>query len=123
MNNNRMNKPFISNFIDYFKPEESINEYTEYSPLLSLNVLKGTETPATSMLDLEEETFTKAHQEVTDLCSYAKVNFIKLLEGETLTLVAREETDLSLKNSFSRLISLLEGETYTRSSQDTSDVK
>lgn len=118
-----MNKPFILTYIDYFKPEESMNEYTEYSSALSLNVLRGTETPATCMLNLEGETFTKAHQDVTDLCSYAKSSLIKLLEGGTLTLVAREETDLSLKKSFSRLIQLLEGETNTRSFQDTTDVK
>lgn len=118
-----MNKPFILNYIDYFKPEESMNDITEYSSLLSLNVLKGSETPATCVLNLEGETFTKAHQDVTDLCSYAKAGFIKFLEGGTLTLVAREETDLSLKKSFSRLIQLLEGETNTRSFQDTTDVK
>lgn len=118
-----MNKPFISTYIDYFKPEESINEYTEYSSVLSLNVLKGTKTPATCMLNLKGETFTKAHQDVTDLCSYTKAGFIKSLESGTLTLVAREETDLSLKKSFSRLIQLLEGETNTRSFQDTTDVK
>lgn len=118
-----MSKPFILNYIDYFKPEESMNDITEYSSLLSLNVLKGTETPATCMLNLEGETFTKAHQDVTDLCSYAKAGFINFLESGTLTLVAREETDLSLKISFSRLIQLLEGETNTRSFQDTTDVK
>ena len=118
-----MNKPFILNYIDYFKPEESMNDITEYSSLLSLNVLKGSEIPATCVLNLEGETFTKAHQDVTDLCSYAKAGFIKFLEGGTLTLVAREETDLSLKKSFSRLIQLLEGETNTRSFQDTTDVK
>lgn len=118
-----MNKPFILNYIDYFKPEESINEYTEYSLALNLNVLKGTETPATCVLNLEEETFTKAHQDVTDLCSYAKAGVIEFLESGTLTLVAREETELSLKKSFSRLIQLLEGETNTRSFEDTTDVK
>lgn len=118
-----MNKPFILNYIDYFKPEESINEYIEYSSALNLNVLKDTATPATCLLSLEGETFTKADQDVTDLCSYAKAGFIKFLEGETLTLVAREETDLSLKNSFYRLIQLLEGETNTRSFQDATDVK
>lgn len=54
-----MNQPFILRYIDYFKPEESIKEYTEYSSALSLNVLKGTETPATCVLSLEGETFTK----------------------------------------------------------------
>lgn len=117
------NKPFILNFVEYFKPEESTDEYTEYSLALSLNVLKGTVTPATCVLSLEGETFTKAHQDVTDLCSNAKAGFVKFLESGTLTLVAREETDLSLKKSFSRFIQLLEGETNTRSFQDTTDVK
>lgn len=116
-------KPFISNFAEYFKPENFADEYTEYSSALSLNVLKGTETPATCVLNLEGETFTKAHQDVTDLCSYAKAGFVNFLECGTLTLVAREETDLSLKKSLSRLIQLLEGETNTRSFQDTTDVK
>lgn len=118
-----MSQPFILRYIDYFKPEESINEYTEYSSTLSLNVLRGTETPAICMLNLEGETFTKSHQDVTDLCSYAKAGFIKFLESGTLTLVAREETDLSLKNPFFRFIQLLEGETNTRSFQDPTDVK
>ena len=116
-------KPFISNFVEYFKPEKFADEYTEYSSTLSLNVLKGTETPATCVLNLEGETFTKAHQDVTDLRSYAKAGFINFLESRAITLVAREETDLSLKKSFFRLIRLLEGETNTRSFQDTTDVE
>lgn len=118
-----MNKPFILKYIDYFKPEESVDKYTEYSSVLNLNVLKGTEIPATCVLDLEEETFTKAHQDVTDLCSSFRASFIRALKGETSTFVSREETDCSLKESFSWLIQHLEGETNTRSFQDTTDVK
>lgn len=118
-----MNKPFILNFVDYFKPEESSNEYTEYSSELNLNVLQGTKIPATCALNLEGETFTKANQDVTDLSTSIKARFIRMLEDETLTLVAREGTDCSIKESFFRFIQFLEGETHTRSYQESTDIK
>lgn len=118
-----MNKPFILKFVDYFKPEESASNFTEYSSELNLNVLKGTEIPATCALNLDGETFTKASQDVTDLSASIKSKLIRILEGETQTLVVREETDPSIKRNFSSFVQFLEGETQTRGFQDTTDLK
>lgn len=144
-----MNIPFILNFVDYFKPEESVNKYTEYSLSLNLNVLKGTAIPATCALDLEGETFTKANFEDTDCFNQARSNLLSLLTGETvtesteatdrckrgfsklvsllggetITLVSREPTDRSIKSSILDVMNILEGETNTRSHQESTDHK
>lgn len=118
-----MNKPFILKFVDYFKPEVSASNFTEYSSELNLNVLKGTNIPATCTLNLDGETFTKSDQDVTDLSASIKSRLVRILEGETHTLVAREETDHCIKKSFSSFIQFLEGETHTRSFQESTDTK
>jgi hypothetical protein len=130
-----MKKPFIFDLAISYPIEHSINEYIEYSDQLNLNVLKGTNSPAIGILNLDGETFTRDDNDRTEHCRNNISKIIHLLSGQTIT-ESREATDathnkishlLSLlsdkKSGLNNLLDCIEGETNTRQNQESTDSK
>ncbi len=86
----------------------------EYHPLLNLNVLRGTDTPAVNFCDQATETFTKAGGEGVD----SDNNFKALLDTSTQTRVSNEDSD---SDANWRLKNLLDTGTVTLVKSEATD--
>ena len=86
-------KPLILEFAEKPNFIEFDNSLIEYSETQNLSVLKGTEIPAISYVNMATETFTKTMGEVSDSDNNVRNNLKLLMGTETHTYTSTEPTD------------------------------
>jgi hypothetical protein len=114
-------KPLILQFSEI--PGQKNLDYSiiEYSKRLNLSVLKNTETPAISYVNMDTETITKAIGETTDSDYDNKLNLKRLFDTSTETHAATEPSDND--HNYSSLKLLLDTQTITESIEPTDSDK
>ena len=109
--------PLILEFAEQPKFVDIDYSLIEYSENKNLSVLKGTEVPAISYLNMETETFTRTREEASDSDNNIG-HSIKLLMGtETHTATTNEPTDSDRDQQALKL--LMGTETVTESLEPT----
>ena len=114
-------RPLILEFAE--TPEIKNLDYSliEYSSKQNLSVMKNTEIPAISYVNMDTETFTKTFNEPSDSDNNVRYNLKQLLDTSTETFTATEPSDSD--NNYSSLKMLMDTQTITESVEPTDSDK
>jgi len=114
-------KPLILEFAE--SPELKTLDYSliEYSHKMNLSVIKNSDVPAISYVNMETETFTRTMGEPTDSDNDLRYNLKRLLDTSTDTFTSTEPSDSDQNHSALQL--LMDTQTITESVEPTDSDK
>jgi hypothetical protein len=114
-------KSFILEFAE--KPKINNLDYSiiEYSKKQNLSVLKNTEIPAITYVNMGTETFTKTTNEPTDSDNDYRFRLKRLLDTTSETFTTTEPSDSD--HNYSSLKLLMDTQTITESQEPTDSDK
>lgn len=113
-------KHILLQFAEVPDGENIDTSFIEYSPVLNLSIVKGTDIPAVTFSDQATETFTKTNGEGTDSDHNLKYQALdSLMDTTTATRTHGETTDSDPRHH--DLSSLLDTATHTFVKSEASD--
>ena len=114
-------KSLILDFAEQPKIKNLDYSIIEYSKLQNLSVLKNTEIPAVTYVNMETETFTKTTNEPTDSDNDYRFRLKRLLDTSSETFTTTEPSNSD--RNYTSLKLLMDTQTITESQEPTDSDK